>query len=52
MHLLEKIYNSRNTLRKILDNEWNTEEINDFSLKELEIMYKTENTNNYICVHM
>ena len=48
MHLLEKIYNSRNTLRKILDNEWNTEDINDFSLKELEVMYKTENINNYI----
>lgn len=48
MHLLEKIYQSRNTLRTILDNEWNTEDIQDLSIKELEIMYKTDNMNNYI----
>ena len=41
MHLLEKIYNSRNTLRKILENEWNTEDINDFSLKELDFVFLT-----------
>ena len=37
MHLLEKVYNSRLTLKEILSNEWDTSIINDVSLKELEI---------------
>lgn len=43
MHLLDKVYNSRNTLREILADEWNTEPIIDVSKKELEIMYTTKN---------
>ena len=43
MHLLDKVYNSRNTLREILADEWNTEPIVDVSTKELEIMYTTKN---------
>ena len=43
MHLLDKVYNSRNTLRDILENEWNTDPIVDVSTKELEIMYSTKN---------
>jgi DNA-directed RNA polymerase subunit H (RpoH/RPB5) len=39
MHLLEKVYNSRTTLKEILSNEWDTSTINDVSMKELEIMY-------------
>lgn len=48
MRLLEKIYNSRVTLKDILSNEWNTETIHDVSLQELEAMYVNENTNTYI----
>ena len=43
MHLLERVYNSRVTLREILSNEWDTSVINDMSLKELEIMYNQQN---------
>ena len=43
MHLLEKVYNSRKTLKDILSNEWDTSIINDVSLKELEIMYNEQN---------
>lgn len=42
MHLLDKVYNSRNTLREILNDEWNTEPIIDLSVKELEILYSTK----------
>lgn len=48
MHLLEKLYNSRVTLKEILSNEWNTNTINDVSLTELETMYQSDNPNNYI----
>ena len=48
MHLLEKIYNSRNTLRELLSNEWDTDIIHDLSLQELEIMYNNLNENSYI----
>ena len=48
MRLLEKIYNSRVTLKDILSNEWNTETIHDVSLQELEAMYVNENTHTYI----
>jgi len=43
MQLLEKIYNSRLTLKGLLSNEWDTSVINDISLKELEIMYNEQN---------
>jgi DNA-directed RNA polymerase subunit H (RpoH/RPB5) len=43
MHLLEKVYNSRITLREVLSNEWDTSVINDVSLKELEVMYNQHN---------
>ncbi len=43
MHLLEKVYNSRKTLKDILSNEWDTSIINEVSLKELEIMYNEQN---------
>ena len=43
MQLLEKIYNSRLTLKELLSNEWDTSVINDVSLKELEIMYNEQN---------
>ncbi len=42
MHLLEKVYNSRITLKEILSNEWDTSIINDISMKELEIMYNQQ----------
>ena len=48
MHLLEKVYNTRIQLKKLLENEWNTDIIHDVSLKELEIMYSTQNENAYI----
>ena len=48
MHLLEKVYNSRRVLKEQLSNEWNTDIINDVSIKELEIMYNTQNDNAYI----
>ena len=43
MSLLEKVYNSRVTLREILKEEWSTDVINDVSMKELEIMYNNQN---------
>ena len=43
MHLLEKVHNSRLTLKQILSNEWDTRVINELSLKELEIMYNQQN---------
>ena len=39
MHLLNKVYHSRLTLREILSNEWDTSVIQDVSLSELEEMY-------------
>ena len=48
MQLLEKIFNSRTTLKSLLDSEWNVDVIEDVSLKELEAMYVSENTNNYV----
>jgi|TARA_B110000977_G_C10860871_1_gene409714 DNA-directed RNA polymerase subunit H len=48
MHLLEKVHNTRIQLKKLLENEWNTDIIHDVSLKELEIMYSTQNENTYI----
>ena len=48
MHLLEKVYKSRLQLKKLLENEWNTDIIHDVSLKEIEIMYSTQNENAYI----
>jgi DNA-directed RNA polymerase subunit H len=48
MHLLEKVHNTRIQLKKLLENEWNTDIIHDVSLKELEIMYSTQNENAYI----
>ncbi len=48
MHLLDKVYNSRNTLREILADEWNIEPIIDVSTKELEIMYTTKNDNHIL----
>ena len=48
MHLLEKVYNSRVTLKELLSNEWNTDIIHDVSLKELESMYNTQNDSSYI----
>jgi len=48
MHLLERIYNSRKTLRSVLSDEWSVEMIHDFSLKELETMYITQKSNTYI----
>lgn len=43
MSLLEKVYNSRVTLKELLSVEWNTSVINDVSMKELEIMYNSQN---------
>jgi DNA-directed RNA polymerase subunit H (RpoH/RPB5) len=43
MHLLDKVYNSRKTLKEILKDEWDVSPINDVSLKELEIMYNQHN---------
>ena len=43
MALLEKVYNSRLTLREVLKDEWSTEVINDVSMEELEIMYNNQN---------
>ena len=43
MHLLEKVHNSRLTLKQILSEEWDTSVINEVSLKELEIMYNQQN---------
>ena len=48
MHLLEKVYKSRITLKELLSGEWNTDVIQDVSLKELEIMYNTQNDNAYV----
>jgi len=48
MHLLEKVYNSRIQLKKLLSNEWSTDIIQDVSLKELEKMYETNNDNSYV----
>ena len=48
MYLLEKVYNSRITLKNLLSNEWNTDIIHDVSLQELEVMYINQNENNYI----
>ena len=48
MHLLEKIFNNRKLLKQLLKDEWDTNVINDISLEELEIMYTSENDNNYI----
>lgn len=48
MHLLEKVHKSRFHLKQLLENEWNTDIINDVSLKELKIMYSTQNDNAYI----
>ena len=43
MALLEKVYNSRLTLKELLSGEWNTDVINDVSMKELDIMYNNQN---------
>ena len=43
MHLLDKVFNSRNTLREILNDEWDTSTIVDISTKELEVLYNTNN---------
>jgi DNA-directed RNA polymerase subunit H (RpoH/RPB5) len=43
MHLLEKVYQSRVTLKDILSTEWDTNPIVDVSLKELEVMYNQQN---------
>jgi len=48
MYLLEKVYNSRKILKGLLSSEWSTDIINDVSLKELEIMYDTQNDNVYL----
>jgi DNA-directed RNA polymerase subunit H (RpoH/RPB5) len=48
MHLLEKVYKSRLILKELLSNEWDTDIIHDVSLKELEIMYTTQNDNSYV----
>ena len=48
MHLLEKIYYSRKTLRELLDNEWTVDTIQDLSLKELEIMYTNQKNEWFI----
>ena len=48
MHLLEKIYNNRIILKEILKNEWDVSVIHDVSLEELEVMYTTETSNNYV----
>ena len=48
MHLLEKIINSRLTLKKILSDDWNIDNIIDISPKEMEIMYKNTNKNTYL----
>jgi len=48
MHLLEKVHKSRLLFKKILSNEWSTDIIQDVSLKELEIMYETQNDNVYL----
>lgn len=43
MYLLDKVYNSRNTLREVLNDEWNTDPIIDVTTTELEILYNTKN---------
>jgi len=48
MHLLEKVYNSRLQLKKLLSNEWSVEPIHDVSLKELGIMYEADNEDIYL----
>lgn len=48
MHLLEKVYNSRITLKKLLSNEWDTSIIHDISMKELEIMYNNKSDKSYL----
>jgi len=48
MYLLEKVQRSRKILKELLSNEWSTDIIQDVSLKELEIMYNTQNDNSYI----
>jgi DNA-directed RNA polymerase subunit H (RpoH/RPB5) len=48
MHLVDKVYNSRNTLREQLSNEWNIEPIIDISTKELEVLYSTKNDNSIL----
>ena len=48
MYLLEKVQRSRKILKELLSNEWSTDIIQDVSLKELEIMYNTQNENSYI----
>jgi len=48
MHLLDKVYKSRQTLKELLSDEWQTDVIHDVSLKELEIMYNTLNNNSYV----
>ena len=48
MHLLEKVHKSRLQLRKLLSDEWSIDPIHDVSLKELEIMYETDNDNMYL----
>ena len=48
MHLLEKVYKSRQTLKELLSNEWQTDIIHDVSLKELEIMYSNQANNTYV----
>lgn len=42
MHLLDKVYHSRLTLKEILQEEWDTSTIQDVSLSKLEEMYTTE----------
>ena len=49
MHLLEKVHKSRLQLRKLLSDEWSIAPIHDVSLKELEVMYETDNDNMYFC---
>jgi len=48
MHLLEKVYKSRQTLKELLSNEWKTDVIHDVSLEELKVMYNTQNDNSYV----
>lgn len=48
MHLLNKIFNSRKTLKDILSNEWIVDPIQELSLKELEILYNSKNEKTYL----
>ena len=48
MYLLDKVYKSRKILKDLLSNEWSTDVIQDVSLKELELMYNTQNDNAYV----